>query len=651
MLKDLSVLLLLLLVGTLELTAQQRTCAANEVLQQQLEQYPQMQQLRDAIENHTNQFIQDGAATDRAVITIPVVVHVVWYTGNPAENLSQARIQSQIDVLTADFRRLNADAPNTPGAFQGVAADCEFEFCLAKRDPSGNPTDGIVRRETSVTSFGSNDNVKFFSSGGSDAWPRDQYLNIWVCDLNGLLGYAQFPGGPANTDGVVCDYLYFGTTEEGAQPPFDKGRTATHEVGHWLNCYHIWGDDRKRCTGSDLVDDTPNQADENYGCPSFPEVSCQNGPDGDMFMNYMDYTDDACMNLFTLGQKARMQSLFNPGGFREALKSSLGCVEPNGNSCGTPGSLTASNISQNGATLSWSPVNNATAYNLEWKESIASSWNSESGLNTTTFDLTGLSASTDYDFRVQADCNGTTGSYSPTASFTTLGNGGGGCTDNYEPNDSRNAAVLIPVNEAINALIGASSDNDYYTFDVPASTPNIKIDVISVPADYDLRLYRGNKQVGISQNPGTSDEQIIYNNANTSFDYYARVYGYAGAYNTSDCYTLQVSLSSSSWRKDGTTDGQVIQLEIPVDASGAGFGMWPNPASSRLTVEVPLLADANVQVTLFDASGRTALQQQRNLVRGDNRIDLELSNLQNGIYFVQVRNGEHTSMRKLVVQR
>ncbi|MBK8965335.1 MAG: M43 family zinc metalloprotease [Saprospiraceae bacterium] len=640
----------LLLSGNL--FSQQRTCAAQEMLQQQLKENPQLQQTRDAIEQHTKQFINKGGATDRTVVTIPVVVHVVWNT--TAENISDARILAQLQVLNDDFRRLNADAGNTPSAFQGVAADCEVEFCLAQRDPSGNPTTGIVRRQTTVTSFGTSGNpVKFNSSGGSNAWPRDQYLNLWVCDLSsGLLGYAQFPGGGASTDGVVCDYLYFGTTATGAQPPFDKGRTATHEVGHWLNCYHIWGDDGSSCSGTDQVSDTPNQADENYGCPSFPTVSCSNGPNGDMFMNYMDYTDDACMNMFTAGQKARMQALFSTGGFRAPLLSSLGCVPPGGGGgCGTPGSLAASSITQTGATVSWGAVSGATNYNLQYKVSTSSTWTTVSGIGGTSYNLTGLSAGTTYNYQVQANCSGTTGAYSGAASFTTDSGGGGGCSDTYESNNSRNQAKDIPVNQAIQALIGTSNDNDYFKFKVTSSARNIRIDLTNLPYDYDLRLYRNSSQVGISQNAGTASELIIYNNASTSPTYYPRVYGYNGAYSTTQCYTLQVSLSSSAWRTDGSTDGQVTTLEVPVDLEADGFAMWPNPATDQLTVDVPLEGDSDVQVTIFDAAGKAAVQQNRLMVKGENRFELSLQTLNNGVYFVQVRNGEQMHTRKLVVQK
>lgn len=256
------------------------------------------------------------------VITIPVVFHIVYNTGG--ENIPEARILEQIQILNADFGRTNADADETPDAFTDEAADFNIEFCLASVDPDGNPTPGIIRYETDVTSFSTDDDVKFDGSGGADAWPADSYLNFWVCDLGPwLLGYAQFPGGPDNTDGVVIGYQYVGYNDAGY--PYNLGRTATHEVGHWLDLRHIWGDDTN-CAGSDLVDDTPNQKVETYGCPSYPKTDvCSATAPGIMFMNYMDYSDDACMNMFTNGQKTRSRALFEPGGDRYALLSSEGC--------------------------------------------------------------------------------------------------------------------------------------------------------------------------------------------------------------------------------------------------------------------------------------------------------------------------------------
>ena len=622
-------------------SAQHRTCAAEEVLAQQLLDNPAMLQEIRNIENHTQKFIQEGAASDRAVITIPVVFHVVYY--NSTQNLSDAKLMSQLDVLNADFRRTNADAGNTPAAFQGVAADCEVSFCLATQDPDGNASSGIQRRSTTVNGFGTNDNVKFFSSGGLNIWDRSKYLNIWVCNLSGgLLGYAQFPGGPAATDGVVCDYAYFGTI--GATPPFDKGRTATHEVGHWLNCYHIWGDDGSACTGSDGASDTPNQADEHYGCPSFPKISCSNGPNGDMFMYYMDYTDDACMNVFSAGQKSRMQSLFSSGGARQSLASSPGCNEPSG--CGTPEGLAATNITQTSATCNWNAVGGATTYTFEWKKNSDPTYTLVPNLTGTTHTLNGLTSGTLYDYRVKAICNGQESSYG-SAQFTTAFN----CSDQYETNNTNATAKSIPINTAFTAQIATTTDKDYYKFGNTSSQKNIKVELTTLPFDYDLKLYRGTALVGTSENGGTANELIILNNATVSSNYKAYVYGYNGAWSNTQCYTLKASRSSSAWRSDSSTEGGVEEISLDVQFENAGFGLFPNPATDQVMVDMPLETEGKVSVSILDPSGKTALAQQKMLVKGENQFTFDISSLLNGVYFVQVRNGEIAKTRKLVVQK
>jgi hypothetical protein len=291
----------------------QRNCGTMEYLQQEIEMSPERLQQLEAIEKHTREFLNNPDRNTSDVIVIPVVVHVVYNT--TAQNISDAQVLSQITVLNEDFRLLNANADNT----WPQAADSEIEFCMATIDPNGNPTNGITRTFTTTTAFTTNNNVKFTASGGQDAWPAGQYLNIWVCNLaGGLLGYAQFPGGNPATDGIVCDFAYFGTIGT-ATPPFHLGRTATHEVGHWLNLRHIWGDGP--CGVDDFVADTPESDAPNYGCP-IGHVSCGTV---DMVQNYMDYTDDACMNLFTQGQKSRMRALFNPGGARFSILSSPAC--------------------------------------------------------------------------------------------------------------------------------------------------------------------------------------------------------------------------------------------------------------------------------------------------------------------------------------
>ncbi len=260
-----------------------------------------------------------------AVVTIPVVVHVLY--ANSTQNISDAQIQSQIVVLTDDFRKLNSDFNNTPAVFQAVAADVELEFCLATEDPNGNAITGITRKSVSAN-FNLENSYANSAQGGTPAWDRGKYLNIWVGDLGGgLLGFAYLPGGSpsAAEDGVVIEYRAFGTIETagtGGFDPFNLGRTATHEVGHFLNLEHIWGGGG--CGNDDFVTDTPPQNGESSGCPSFPLTdNCTSG-NGIMFQNYMDYSDDVCMSLFTQGQKTRMLAGLNHN-TRSGLLTSTGC--------------------------------------------------------------------------------------------------------------------------------------------------------------------------------------------------------------------------------------------------------------------------------------------------------------------------------------
>ena len=317
---------LVVFITTFSTYAQFSKCSTQEHEDMLKAQYPDYEAKKAEVEAFTAKFIEKHKSTAKTsggiVISIPVVFHVVYKTA--AQNIPDERLIEQLAILNADFRRMNADTTDTPEAFAGVGADCEIEFCLAVIDPDGNPTTGIIRAETTVTTFNTSDDMKFTASGGSDAWPAEEYLNFWSCNLGVfLLGYAQFPGGPANTDGVVINYLNVGLNAAGY--PYHLGRTATHEVGHWLNLYHIWGDD-VNCAGSDLVGDTPNQKVETYGCPAYPKTDmCSVDDPGIMFQNYMDYTDDACMNIVTEGQKSRILALFEPGGDRFGLTTSEGC--------------------------------------------------------------------------------------------------------------------------------------------------------------------------------------------------------------------------------------------------------------------------------------------------------------------------------------
>jgi hypothetical protein len=322
--KSLVGLLMILFVSTSSIA--QRVCGASENFSNQLIRDSTFRDNRRIIEGQTERFLMNSSNKRFLAVTtvIPVVIHVVYNTD--IQKIGMDQVASQIKVLNEDFASKNADLAQVPPVFKNlIAADQGIQFQLAVRDPNGNQTNGVVYAKTNATSFNGNDAIKYTALGGSNAWPTSEYLNIWVGNLSGgLLGYAQFPGGPPATDGVVVAYTAFGTTGTAAYP-FNKGRTATHEIGHWLDLFHIWGDDGNACTGSDRISDTPNQAGSNINCPAFPHATCNNGPNGDLFMNYMDYVDDRCMVMFTNEQAMRMRSTLQ--NVRKDLYISSGLIE------------------------------------------------------------------------------------------------------------------------------------------------------------------------------------------------------------------------------------------------------------------------------------------------------------------------------------
>ena len=321
-------------------------CATMPVYQQHM-QNPVAKANFINTENAARQWLANPANKANAlkkqnsIITIPVVVHVVYK--NAAQNIPDSQIVRQIQILNTCYRLQNANYPTGRAIFDSIAADVEIQFCLAATDPSGNPTTGIIRKSAPssaafdpLTGF---DNVKSSATDGDDPWPNDKYLNIWVCDMSVfgftfVLGYATFPGESPALDGVVIQSEYFGYGN--AMAPNNLGRTTVHEVGHYLGMRHIWADDDGGSTGmcdsTDFVDDTPNQAaksqsdckDTNPCANEAPYWGTIDPPD--LVQDYMDYSADGCMAMFTKGQKARMYSFLNTDPARVAIKTSpAGC--------------------------------------------------------------------------------------------------------------------------------------------------------------------------------------------------------------------------------------------------------------------------------------------------------------------------------------
>ncbi|GIV35170.1 MAG: hypothetical protein KatS3mg031_2705 [Chitinophagales bacterium] len=335
----LTILLLTLPVGMYAQHDRCGTMYADSVLRSKIPGAPTLADFENWLQQKMNQSAAAGLAARKSVITIPVIVHVI-HNGDPVgtnENISQAQVMSQLEVLNEDFRRLNADTVNTPAAFRPVAADVEIEFCPALVDPDGNllAEPGIHRVNMGQATWSSTTDIDN-NLKPATIWDPTRYFNIWTVNFgsgSSLLGYAQFPEGsglagmPAGaqnalTDGIVCRYDAFGRVGN-VTAPYNRGRTATHETGHWLGLRHIWGDGG--CGTDDYCSDTPESDASNSGCdPS--HVSCGTV---DMVQNYMDYSNDACMNLFTLCQKTRMLTVMQNSPRRMELISSIVCQQFN----------------------------------------------------------------------------------------------------------------------------------------------------------------------------------------------------------------------------------------------------------------------------------------------------------------------------------
>ena len=640
------------------------------------------------------------------VITIPTVVHVVYRTS--IQNISQAQIQSQIDALNEDYSKTNADASNVPAAWQGIAADAQIQFCLAQRDPQGMPHTGITRTATQETSFGLDDQVKYTSQGGHDAWPRNEYLNIWVCGLGGgLLGYAQFPGQPAATDGVVIGYNYFGRTGT-VSAPFNKGRTTTHEVGHWLGLYHIWGDDGGACNGSDQVNDTPNQASETYGCFAAGSVrtdNCSPSAPGYMWMNYMDYTDDACMYMFTAGQTARMNSVLNTS--RAALQNSQGCVPvalqpndagvtgitaPTGSICGTAVTpvITLYNWGANAltsVTINWT-IDGGAVNTYNWTGNLAS-------LGTTTVTLTstpvGVGNHTINIYTTmpngQADGNTTndaqSGSFTMTSAQTAIatpyaqgfenstfpptgwsisnpdndmtwerkaGTGynstGSAWVNNYDYNADGEIDDLVLPTLDLSSLSSPTMTFDmaYVLYSQTGYSDTLRVLVSSDCGTTWLTPYNKSGQNLTTVTPYYQNSAFTPSNANQWRNETVNLAAFAGQSSVIIKFRNITQYENNLYIDNVNITGVVAAEEGDLDRA---VNLYPNPGTGHFTVEVNMNASTDLDLEVYSSVGKRVFATHRAaFIKG--RIDMDLATQAAGVYYVRVKAGEATITKKLV---
>ncbi len=631
----------------------QEKCGTTIYTEMLKDRYPDYAIERDKVDEQTKKWIKNNKANmSQSIITIPVVVHVVWNTN--AENISDAQIFSQIDVLNDDFRRTNSDASNTPSVWQNIAADCQIEFCLASIDPNGNPTTGITRTQTSQTSFSiSSSNMKSTSTGGIDPWDQDDYLNIWVCDLTGgILGYATPPSNFNNPeDGVVIRYRYFGTTGQ-VQAPFNKGRTATHEVGHWLNLKHVWGD--SNC-GNDQCADTPTQQSSNYGCPNFPSTSnCSgNGNNGDMFMNYMDYTNDACMNLFTNDQKSRIIAAINqyrPNLLNHNLCSggttpiSWDCV--NG-ACLDPGTGNGLYSSYNVCVNACNCIGSSLPFYEGFQNnSLPTNWSIVNNDNDKTWETTNL-----------AGYNSNSSIYVNNADYPANG----------ETDD-----LILPVLDLSNSTsVDLSFDYAYVLWTDPNANPNYS-DTLQIWAssdcgstwqniweDYGITLVTTTPAyTGAAWTPsGDSDwasEIINLDNYIGQQDFILKFRNINDYENNLfiDNINITGSMVSESWDCDGqgncfdlgTGSGQYLSLSdcnnecisTFVNEDKDKFSVFPNPTNMDFVIEFENPNVSEIKVIVYNMQGKEVFAKDLVNFSGYFKQDISLQHYTEGVYIVNI---------------
>lgn len=686
-------------LGTYGAFAQEK-CLTEILFQEQAKKDPQLLKNREALEAFTEQYVQQqqnssGNRGASVVRIIPVVVHVI-HNGGP-ENISDEQILDQIDSLNKDFRRLNADTINTPAVFKPLSGDAEIEFRMAQLDPNGNCTNGIVRVYSQLT-FNARDNVKALSY-----WPREKYLNMWIvssiANTSGapgqVIGFAQFPGGAAATDGVVIKHDYMGSIGTAANSG-NNGRTATHEIGHWLNLRHIWGD---ATCGNDQVSDTPPQAQANLSiCPNWPKLSnCSgNSPNGDMFTNYMDYTNGNCQDQFSVGQCNRMNAtLSSSQSGRSTLWSSANLIATGTN--GTAPSVCApradflprpsyicegatvtfSDESWNGPVTSrvWTfpggtpssdtSANPVITYNTAGVYDVTLTATNASGSNSKTVQQRVFVSSNTAGSFVPWSEGFESGSFPPTNDWFKNNNNG---TTEWDVNSLAAKTGTFSIN--LYNFSGAAKGTDDFI------TPAFNLTNISnTMMTFDLAYAR------INTTSTNADKLAVYFSTNCGATWTPR-YSKSGATleTTGGVVGNDFFPNANQWRQESvnlvpiTVSGRpnvrfrfefthdtgnnifIDNINLTglvgideVNADKANVNVYPNPSSSTTFVDFNMTLSGAVRIEVTDTRGRLISTFTDELPAGAHQYTMP-ADLNAGVYFVRLLFGDNTVTKKVVIQ-
>lgn len=699
---------LLLLVAVAALTdlssAQNYSrCATEDEFNKQALNDPSKIQQRQAFETAVQNWINNnpesqkagGNSTNSVIRVIPVVVHVIYDDICSPVNISKAQIQNQIALLNADYQRLNADTGNTPAGFQSIAANPEIEFRLAQIDPNGNCTDGIVRVQSALTDECSpRDLVK-----GVSYWNRNSYFNIWVVKAiasqgaaGTVLGYAQFPGGASATDGVVVRSDYFGAIETAASSG-NAGRVLTHEVGHWLGLIHIWGDDGGACSGSDNVSDTPNEADQVFGCPSFPVFdACTGSGNGIMFMNYMDYTDGVCQNMFSNGQKSRMNAALTT--YRSNLYSNSNLA-----ATGTDGSAQVPCIPVADFCLTTTSVcagDSAKVTDKSWNSiGINYSWSFPGGSPSTStlqspsisyaspglYDVT-LTTTTSAGSDTKTITNAVVVLGAPTAavldsqdfelstSFPGDGiviNPDGGNTWERVTNAGYSGTASIRVNNFSGNVAGQSDKYITPGYNLQNFTsPKIAYKVAhaqrSSTSNEILKVYVskdcGKNWTLRKTSAGSALATVAINSSNytpaSQADWRAELVSITGQFVNQPNIRVMFENISDAGNNVYIDDINIIGNPTGVEdltAENVAMEIFPNPASESIQLSFKMPVAEEAMLTIEDISGRTVgIIKNEKMNFGYYLLSYNTSDLSKGIYFVRLRSKQIDVSQKLILQ-
>jgi hypothetical protein len=672
--------------------SENHSCGTKQHMNYLMKKNPGLEQQLKDFESRMQQLPEQPNHVSSLPDVIPVVVHVLY--SNAAENVSDQLIYQTIQALNEDYGRTAPDTNLTPAVWKPIAASMNIQFCLAQRDPNGNATNGIERRQTSSGPFDVDDFCKFYGSGGLDSWDVSQYFNLWICDLvPGLGGYGEFPSGNfSNTFGNVTDYTLIGL----------NGWVASHESGHCFNLRHIWGDDGGSCAFSDQVNDTPNQADATQSpCPTFPTTdACSPNYPGIMFMNYMDYGSPYCKNIFTTGQAARAHNALYNNAYATLLTSS-GCQPViSNNDAGVTSVSAPVNISCDSSINAVVKLKNYGISNLT--SAVINATINGGNISTYTWNGTLLPGDS-VDVSLPA-FNLAGGNYTMKV-FPTQPNG------IADPNPYNDTAVYV-----FNvALIGQNppltqgfQNPNFPTLGWLVNNPDHGITWQRTADAHHLTAYACMMNNYLYTSAGQVDD-IVMPNVNfisagnvpmLSFwlAYASRTAGVSDTLEvliSTDCGNNWTSIykkwtdslttappttneyipATADWRQEmvdlglySFSDNAIIKIRninnnqndlylddinltfvtgINETLNGGRVSIYPNPTTGKVTINTSSLNSDKLKIEIIDAIGKTSFIKEVKLPADE--VAFDLSKLNKGVYFVRVTNGEENFTRKLIL--